>query len=137
MTAFADAMVFLVVIMVAISVSVLHSPTHDSSGIGPDDFLDVLGSIEVKLSDLTDVDDDTLVYLIDVMALSMFKDNGVTGYLEDILETIYGGDGYTLFMEFGSASSSIGTERQIYLAEDSRSYPVSTGGALYVSLRTL
>lgn len=137
MTAFADAMVFLVVIMMAISVSVLHNPIHDSSGMGPDDFLDVLGSIEVKLSDLTDVDDDTLVYLIDVMALSLIKDNGVTEYLEKLLDDIYGRDGYSLSMEFGSASSSIGTERQVYSIEDSRTYPVSTGGALYVTLRTL
>jgi len=137
MTAFVDAMVFLAVIMMAIAVTIAHSPVQGGGGADPDQFLDALGSIEVRMSDMTDKDDDTLVYLVDLMAMSLFETNASQDYVEDILDTLFGQRVYSLSMEYGSRSASFGTSSDYWSVEDTRSYAISTGGTLNVTLRTL
>ena len=77
MTAFADVMIFMVVIMMAISVTVSLNHTNEFMDVGPDVFLSYVGDTEVRLSDLTDIGDDSLVYLPDLMALSLTTDTDV------------------------------------------------------------
>jgi len=137
MTAFADAMIFLVVMMMAITVtiSVHHPQIHPD--IGPDEFLMDMSNIEVRLSDLTDIGDDSLVFLSDLMALSLVQDTLVEDYLKMLLDSAFGDNRYRLVMEYGGLDKVIGSDYEYYTVQDSRTIPVSTGGSIYITLSIL
>ena len=137
MTAFADTMVFLVVMMMAITVTAITNQPNQGADIGPDDLLRDIGGIEVRLSDLTDIEDDTLVFLPDLMALSLVRGTDVDDYLESILDSVFGKNRYYLEFQYGRMTGSVGTEFDYYRFQDSRTIPVSTGGTIDVTLSTL
>ena len=134
MTAFADAMIFLIIIMMAISVTVHINHIDHDADIGPDDLLRDISSIELRLSDLTDIDDDSLVFLPDLMALSLKNETDVYGYLKCILDAAFGENRYCLFYQYGGLSKQIGTKYDFYASQDTRSIPVSIGGSIDVTL---
>lgn len=133
MIAFVDAMVFMTIMMLAISVA--------ASGLGgqhsQDDtsqILDVIERAEVRLSDLTDLDDDGLVHLTDVMALSTRTETDVDTYIRSILDPMLGGNGYILTYTCGDSSVTIGGTSGYYSVQETRMYSVSTGGTVYITL---
>lgn len=137
MTAFVDTMVFLVVIMMAISVTVTYNQADRGPDIGPDDVLRDIGGIEVRISDLTGIEDDSLVYLSDLMALSLTQETDVDDYLKSILDTVFGVNRYHLSFKYGDLSGSIGAEYDYYTSQDSKTIPVSIGGSIDVMLSIL
>ncbi len=137
MTAFADAMIFLIVMMMAISVIVTYNHIDQGADIGPDDVLRDISIIEMRLSDLTDIEDDSLVFLSDLMALSLTQETDVDDYLKSILDAVFGENRYFLSYRYGELSGSIGTEFDHYTLQDSRSIPVSIGGYIDVMLSIL
>lgn len=137
MTAFADAMIFMVVIMMAISVTVSLNHTNEFMDVGPDVFLSYVGDTEVRLSDLTDIGDDSLVYLPDLMALSLTTDTDVEEYLEALLDSTFGSGRYRLVLMYEGQTGIIGSEHKYFTAQYSRTIPVSTGGSIYIDLGIL
>jgi hypothetical protein len=137
MTAFIDAMIFLVVIMMAIAVTVSLNPHQESTDVGPDVVLSYIGGTEVRLSDLTDIEDDSLVYLPDLMALSLTQETEVEEYLEVLLDSVFGSKRYRLVIEYGELSGTIGTDLSHYTSQYSKTIPISTGGSIYIELSIL
>ncbi|MBR4202451.1 MAG: hypothetical protein IKQ93_02640 [Candidatus Methanomethylophilaceae archaeon] len=137
MTAFADAMIFMVVIMMAISVTASLHHHDESMDIGPDVFLSYIGDTEVRLSDLTDIEDDSLVYLPDLMALSLTADTDVEEYLETLLDSAFGSDRYRLVMVYEGQTGVIGSEHTFFTAQYSKTISVSIGGSIYIDLGIL
>jgi len=137
MTAFADAMIFMVVIMMAISVTVSLNHTNEFMDVGPDVFLSYVGDTEVRLSDLTDIGDDSLVYLPDLMALSLTTDTDVEEYLEALLDSTFGSGRYRLVLMYEGQTGIIGSEHKFFTAQYSRTIPVSIGGSIYIDLGIL
>jgi hypothetical protein len=133
MIAFVDAMVFMTIMMLAISVAASgiggqHAPADTSQ------LLDAIGRAEVRLSDLTYLDDDSLVHLTDVMALSAMTDTGMDAYIRSILDPMFGENGYILTYAYGDSAVTIGDESDYCTAQESRTYSVSTGGTVYITL---
>ena len=137
MTAFVDAMIFLVVIMIAISVTITSTNNENRQDAGPDELLTLISRTEVRLSDITDIEDDTLVYLPDIMALSLIQETEVEEYLGELLDSVFGMKRYFLRYEYDDNEGSIGTEYSFYSIQDSRSIPVSTGGSINITLGIL
>ena len=137
MTAFIDAMIFLVVIMMAITVTVSLNPHQESMDVGPDVFLSYIGGTEVRLSDLTGIEDDSLVYLSDLMALSLTQETEVEEYLEVLLDSVFGSKRYRLVIEYGELIGTIGSDISHYTSQYSRTVPISTGGSIYIELSIL
>ncbi len=137
MTAFADAMIFMVVIMMAISVTASVHHHNEPMDIGPDVFLSYIGDAEVRLSDLTDIEDDSLVYLPDLMALSLTTDTDVEEYLETLLDSAFGSDRYRLVMVYEGQTGVIGSEHTFFTAQYSKTISVSIGGSIYIDLGIL
>lgn len=68
MTAYIDAMAFMVILMLALSALSATYGFEEETGPNASEALDVISSSKVRLSDLTDMDDDAVVYLTDVLA---------------------------------------------------------------------
>jgi len=134
MTAFADTIVFMTLIMMAVSVTVLTSLPGEDGNISSDAFLDILSGTEIRLSDMTDLEDDSLVHLPDAMAYSVSHDSSVPGYLESLLDTVYGPGRYFISYSFGEDIISIGEPREFFRSYASMDCTVSVGGHLSVEL---
>ena len=134
MTAVADAFAFLAIMMVAIAVTAMISYDVTGSENDPDDFLTALSMTEVRMSDLTDIDDDTLVYITDLMAYDLVADTGVGDYLNRILAGMFGHHRYHLAYSDGTYTEEVGEDIGFARSESSRVFRLSTGDSLYVLL---
>ena len=141
MTALVDAMVFMLVMTIVVSLSV-HSVIGNSY-VGPDagSSLDCICGVEVRVSDMTDLDDDSLVYLTDIMAYHVARGSGddersqLTGYLESVLNRQFGGRAYDLTMSYDGKTMDVGRDVRDTCSEAHRELQTSLGGVLTLDLR--
>jgi len=128
-----DTMLFLTIIILALTVSVHLVQDDRCYGKDPDEFLSDLSEVEVRLSDFTDIEDDSLVFFTDVLAYTAVNGSDAERYLHEILDSVYGDSSYGMELEFQGKSIFLG-ERQFFSEMGSRQYSVSIGGSLYVTL---
>lgn len=131
-----DAMAFIIVIIVAMSVTVSYMD-HQDWRDPPGEMLDTLCGVEVRLSDMTDLEDGTLVFLTDLIALDIHNGGHASlDYVSKLLDVYTSGRGYLLELTFGDITVSEGpgvggdnsfAERKVF---------VSTGGMLKMRLTT-
>lgn len=132
--AFLDCMIFLIVIMGALSVTMTTHNNDESSDFDPEDFLTRLSKTEVRLSDLTDIDDDNLIYIADVMAYDTANESIVRDYLENVLSRMFGQHRYLMTYEYGGITVSLGEMKGFYHYQSVRDIKISTGNSIYVCL---
>lgn len=130
-------MLFLVIVMAAISVTVAYHAADTDIGPDPDVFLKEISVMEIRLSDLTEMDDDSLGYLSDLMAYSVTHDCGVQEYLEGLLGALFGKGRFLLEYSYGGHTVTIGEDRRYFRSESSRSIAVSVGGYMEAKLRVV
>ena len=136
MTALVDAMVFMLVMMAVLSLTVHHLDPGDRGYSDAGNILDSVCGVEVRTSDLTELDDDTLIYLTDLMAHHVSVGNPeVEGYLEDLLEKRCAGRPFSLEMGYGGHHKTVGSGRGDVLTSSHKEVPVSVGGILELELR--
>ena len=133
-TAFMDCMIFLVVVMMVISAIVTIQPYDDYFESDPEDFLSRISKTEVRLSDLTDLEDDTLVYLVDVMAYDIHNGSEVRAYLESILNRMFGDHRYLMTYEYEGTVVKIGDMEGFFHLQSSKVIRISTGNSINVTL---
>ena len=133
-TAFMDCMIFLVVVMMVISAIVTIHPYDDYFESDPEDFLSRISKTEVRLSDLTDLEDDTLVYLADVMAYDVHNGSEVRAYLESILNRMFGDHRYLMTYEYEGTVVKIGDMEGFFHLQSSKVIRISTGNSINVTL---
>ena len=134
MTAYIDAMAFMVILMLALSALSATYGFEEETGPNASEALDVISSSKVRLSDLTDMDDDAVVYLTDVLAYSVHTgDERPISYLEEILDKHCRGHPYSAKMEFGEENKEIGSGAEVRSGA-SGEYPVSSGGTIRITL---
>ena len=136
-TAYVDCMVFLMVIMIAIAVTITFNNQSDEQDCDPDDFLSRLSKTEMRLSDFTYIEDDTLVYIADVMAFDTSNDTEVRIYLDGILEKMYGKHRFVLTYSYLENTVNVGDMESFHRFESSRGIRISNGGTIYISLRLM
>jgi hypothetical protein len=136
-TAYVDCMLFLMVIMIAIAVTITFNNQSDEQDCDPDDFLSRLSKTEVRLSDFTDIEDDTLVYIADVMAFDTSNDTEVRTYLDGILEKMFGKHRYALSYSYLGNTIHVGDMEGFHRFESSRAIRISNGGTIDVSVRLM
>lgn len=137
MTAFVDVMIFLTIMMLAITISAEVFADAEEEDIGPDEILNSLRSIEVRLSDFTGLEDDSLLYLSDIMAYSASYESRLPEYLGELLDELFGHGRYLLSYTYGQDTVEIGGLQVNIGSESSISIPVSIGGSIYVVLRSI
>ena len=137
MTAFMDCILFLMIIMMAISVTAVTNLPQDVGDDDPERFLSLMARAEVRLSDLTDIEDDSLVFMTDVIAYSVSHECSVNDYLKDMLDASFGEHRYLLEYEYGGISKIIGEDAGYFRYQSSTELPVSIGGKLSLVLGTI
>ena len=129
-----DAMAFIIVITLALSVTISYMDPpdwRDPSG----DVLDTICGVEVRLSDMTDLEDDSLVFLTDLIALDIRNGgHGSIDYVSQLLDVYSAGRGYHLVMTFGDGTVSVGSDVGGDNTSSRRVVFISTGGLLTISL---
>lgn len=134
MTAMVDAMAFLVIIMIALSVTIGYiSPSDDGGSAG--ELLDIISEVEVRVSDMTDLEDDSVVRLTDMLAYDIV--NGSTGsmeYVADVLESYTHGTMYRLVIGFGDEEKVLGGLTEGGSSGACREMFVTTGGTIRMEL---
>ena len=134
MTALVDAMVFMLVMMV-----VIHITVHQADPGGPEadagEIVDSICAVEVCVSDLTDMDDDTLVFLTDLIALHVLGgDTRTDEYLEAVLEAGCAGRDYCMSMDYAGRLEVLGVPVGHPVSSAVRQVPVM-GETLTLELR--
>ena len=137
MTAFVDTMVFLIVVMMAITVTAVSGQAGYDDSTDPEEVLSMLAATEVRLSDLTNIEDDSLVYLPDVIAYSITNDSMVPGYLDELMGSVFGKHRFCLTCSYQEKSMVVGEELQYYRYQSSMELPVTIGGRLHLVLGTI
>ena len=134
MTALVDAMAFLVIMLIVLSLSISHI-TPEEGRSSADGIMDVLISVEVRMSDLTDLDDDSKVRLTDLVAYDMVNGTDRSlSYVEEVMDSFARGSGYRLMLEFGDLKAIIGCLDMEGSSGSVSDVFVSTGGTLHMDL---
>ncbi len=133
--AMADAMLFIVVIMVATVVVATEEAPIRTDDRDASAFLEALVSSEVRMSDLDEGGDDSLVRLSDMMALHIHAGSeGTADYIQQLLDAYCRGRGYllTLTFQYGEDAKevSFGERGGIPSSSAERTVPVTSGGEL-------
>ncbi len=130
-------MIFLMVIMIAISVTAVAAHNDTDEGPDPDGFLSDLSMMQVRLSDMTAIEDDSLSYVSDLMAYSVFHKCEVQGYLAAVLDSIFGEHRYCMTYTFQDGTVTLGDPDGFYRSMSQRTLAISTGGSIYIYLGVL
>ncbi len=136
MTAYVDAMIFLTVMVLAVGVTVHVMPHMETDGMDPEDFLNMLEGIKLRASDVTSMDDESIVYLTDLLSHPMDDDEGPYEYLCSILDSQYGPDGYRISLSTDGWQRSFGNDG-FCRRECSSEVRLTDGGALVMKLGIL
>lgn len=132
--AMADAMLFMVIIMVATVVVVSEDGPVRSDDRDASSFLEALMSSEVRMSDLGE-GDDSLVRLSDMLALRVHVGSeGTEGYIAELLDSYCRGRGYLLSVSFEfmerTEEWTLGDGGGTVSSSAERTVPVTSGGTL-------
>lgn len=132
-----DAVIFSAVILVALSALLgLGITAQDGDDRDVSAILGSVMSAEVRMSDLAEDGDGSMVRVSDLCALWVFTGDGaVEEYLGEALDALSGGRGYRLDLSFGENSRSIGDGGEMESMAAFADVPVTTGGTLNVELR--
>ncbi len=134
MTAFVDAIAFILILLLALSALSASYGFDEETGPNASEVLDAISSSKVRLSDLTLMDDDAVVYLTDVLAYSVHTgDEESMDYLEELLDKHCRGHPYHVELEFGEERMELGEEVKVRSGA-SGEYPVSSGGEVLITL---
>ena len=134
MTALVDAMAFLVIMLIVLSLSISHI-TPEEGRSSADGIMDVLISVEVRMSDLTDLDDDSKVRLTDLVAYDMVNGTDRSlSYVEEVMDSFARGSGYRLMLVFGDLKVIIWCPDMEGSSGSVSDVFVSTGGTLHMDL---
>ncbi len=134
MLAMVDAMVFVVIIMAAAAVMV-HTANTGTSDSDAGDVLESVMSSKVRMSDLREDGDGSLVKVSDMIALDLVS--GTTDALEfaeGCLESFSKGRPFLLSVEYDGKTAAIGTEGSRPASSASMDLPVTTGGSVHAEL---
>ena len=141
MTALVDAMVFMLVMTIVVSLTVYTVIGNDYVGPDAGASLDCICGVEVRVSDMTDIDDDSLVYLTDIMAYHVAKGSTaeerteLNDYLGSVLDRQFGGRAYGLTMSYDGKTDMVGRDFADSCSEAHRELQTSLGGVLTLDLR--
>ncbi len=134
MTAFIDAIAFMAILVLALSALSVSNGFEEENGPNASEVLDAISSSKARLSDLTAMDDDAVVYLTEILAYSVHTgDEKALEYLEELLDSHCRGHPYAMELEFEGKKRMLGEEVKVRSGA-SGEYAVSSGGTIGIRL---
>ncbi len=136
-----DAMLFIILILMASAIVVWTPDDHIDDDRDAPSFLDGLLDSKMRMSDIS-MGDDTMVHLSDLIALSMtLDDDDLKGYLVEVLDVFSRGRPYSLDLVFiddgGELTWSIVSGDGSMVSRSTKEIPVTSGGTLRATLTLL
>ena len=128
-------MVFMMILVIALSLIAVY--VHPDSISEPDasEILDIISESRFRISDMSGLDDDAVVYLTDLLALRTYAGIGTAAeYTEELLEKYCRGHPYSAEIAFGDKTLNLGGGGFSAVSGASASYPVRTGGTVDISI---
>lgn len=108
MTAFVDAIVFILVIMLALSVTANHVIGGDEDYPNASVFMDAVTATTVISSDVSSMESEIRTGLVDMVAYALVSgDRGPLDYLTVLMESHCRGHGYVMEIVYGDLSETI------------------------------
>jgi hypothetical protein len=134
-TAFLDAIVFMAILMVALTMLPSQMDGIDEGGPSASKLMDAIAASKVWMSDLSDDGDGSPVFLTDMIAYSVHTgDKRALEYLEEILDAHCRGHPYKVRISCGETEETLG-DAQVWTASGAHAeYTVSTGGRLALTV---
>ncbi len=134
MLAMVDAMVFIVVIMMAAAVTV-HTVDRSSSDTDAGDVLGSVMSSKVRMSDLREDGDGTLVKISDMVALDLVSGTeNALDFAEECLESLSKGRPFLLKVSYGDCEAAVGSEGSRPASSAAMDFQITTGGSIHAEL---
>jgi hypothetical protein len=130
-----DAMIFILII--GLLVAVVHQSRDDYVMNEASDVTNAVFSAKVRISDVTDKEDELILPLTDVIAASLvLGDDNVLDYLREILDGVTARPGaYLLEMKYKEYAAILGTGAGECMSGCEKDVDVAYGGELHISLR--
>lgn len=135
MLALLDAVLFTVVIMLAMTILMSSESPPPQESVDASGTLDSLLSAEVRMSDFVPEGDGSLVRISDLCALYVSeRADGLGDYLEETVDVLVGGRPYLLELGFGDLETEFGECRGTPLSTAESFVETTTGGTLSARL---
>lgn len=135
--ALTDAMIFIAVILIAASVTA-SCCSEQSDRWDAGDVMDTMVLTELRMSDLSEDGDGSMVRLTDMLAMEVLNGRGgASEYAEGLLDRACAGRAYILELRFMDSSLALGGDHDAAVPYAHRDVLVSTGGTLEIDLRMM
>lgn len=126
-----DAVIFIAVVMLAMTALLTIGAEQEQDDRDASPMLESLMSAQVRMSDLVEDGDGSLVRVSDLCALLVTGgETSVGEYLAEVLDAMSGPGTYRLELMFAESSTSVGTGDGRMLSSYTMEVPVTTGGTL-------
>ncbi len=135
-TGMIDAIIFIIVISLALSAMYLQDletdPQHDDASM----ISDIVTSAKFHMKDVVDTDDSRIINLTDLLAsASVTGDTDITDYVDALIDSIIGiPDMYSLHVDYGGDSLEIGNGKGTPTSSCTRDVQVTFGGHMSMTL---
>jgi len=136
LTAMVDAMIFIVVMGLAVSAMFAFSG-GDHSESDASSVIDGIFSAKLRACDITDTDDSRLISMPDMIAFCLLtNDKGVMEYLESVLDILMQRPGsYRLDIVYLDKTASAGSGRGDPVSGSVKEFTVTYGGTVKADLK--
>ena len=129
-TAFLDAMVFMGILVVALSMLSPGFSHADDGSPSASEVLDAMAASKVRMSDLSSDGDDSPVFLTDMAAYSVHTgDRHALEYIDAIMKAHCRGHPYKVTLSYGDSTEDLGEKDVRISSGASAVYPVTAGAS--------
>lgn len=134
-TAMVDAMIFVIIMGIAISALCIDQTEDPGPAADAAEMMDHILAAEFELSDMMDTEDSSDTSMTDLLAASMInKNTKPMDYLEKVLDDATATGEYRLTLSYGNQTYTIGSDRQDAVSGCVSETPVTFGGVLRTEL---
>lgn len=125
-----DVSVFIVLILLCIPL-LFHSVPDDVERVDAGDVMDAIVGTRLHVSDVTQLEDDTVHGMYDLLAYSAYSgDPGPIEYVDEYLKSVLSGHGYFLTAEYRGKVVTTGEQTGSESSRSERQCTVSFGGTV-------
>lgn len=136
MTAMVDAMIFIVVIGIAVSAMCAHYGNGDPASNEASDISEKIFSAKFRFCDIVDTEETRLIGMPDAVAFHLLTgDSSVIDYLEDVFRSLtQRSDSFFFAAEYDGESFSFGNKTDNAVSSSIREYTVTYGGTVSIEI---
>ena len=136
LTAMVDAMIFIVVMGLAVSALLYLQGSDEETRGESGEIVDNLFSTKIRMDDLIEYGDSSIISLTDMLAASMvIGDDSIKDYLETVMTSLRGIPGsYSMSIEYQGIRLELGTGDGVPISSSTKEFVVLYGDVMRIGL---